>query len=682
MSRAVESLSYKTKEKLLLFLSEAGSLENAAVAPTLAWIARSVGCLFDNYYSSYHSGIHYGGGDGYSEGDLSGGTVSGGRHFEQFYLLLQSFDVAAVSLGISIFHNAVKNLSVSQIAHTDNLIDLYRKIFSYFHLKFPTEAVMIGRMNNNLKGIESYFYPEIYYRSALGLTDGLDEKGLLEILPAGSHILTVFVEEQRISDLKSSGYYVTELETVNPNDDYFSVTSRLARRWAAEARGWILGDPLLVSHWLPKACEEGLIPIYSIPQSRVLNELHTLVSSKGSTVFGRQFDDSDFFTLSRLNKAFQVIDPCRPPFQSIRHIDYSWENEGEGFQQGEPTDTELKEYAAEGRVLISLFFWSGMIRELENLYNITELIALTKMKCGLVLTSQSFEYMMSHPMEALVTPLDAGGIFPLAEPVLGSCGIGVGIESNHQASFLREKLSEAMESIRERLKNAAYMPTGWWVTLDTDLKQRSWWQSPKRLRWKSYPPYIQFRHHKGASQNTGNGIDRTGAASSSARDKIKKFLGSRGLDKYLLTFRPYEFYGPNGFKEEMAATAQGAGLQYMFSKSGFGEKPMVHYMDHDFIALNHTAGQWDGWTPFVTVNHVHDLKEKERQMLRHKRPGWIVSTIDSCLWTFSGSIWERGAQLNEIATFCSRGGDSGRLVNVHPHTVARYARILANKDLI
>jgi len=218
--------------------------------------------------------------------------------------------------------------------------------------------------------------------------------------------------------------------------------------------------------------------IHARPQSRIIKELESVMHDKGKVIYGRQTDDSEFFTLSRLNKAFQVIDPCRPPFQSLRHSEYSWNGQVEDLTQAEPGDEKLVQFAEEGKILVSLIFWTGMIRELENLYNLIELIALTKLKCGLALTAQSFEYMMQHPMEALIAHLDNGGIYPLAEPMLASCGIGVGIESVYDPSFLENFLDQGMERIKHKVKNKRLQPKGWWVTLDVDLKKRSWRQRP------------------------------------------------------------------------------------------------------------------------------------------------------------------------------------------------------------
>jgi hypothetical protein len=101
--------------------------------------------------------------------------------------------------------------------------------------------------------------------------------------------------------------------------------------------------------------------------------------------------------------------------------------------------------------------------------------------------------------------------------------------------------------------------------------------------------------------------------------------------------------------------------------------------DDAFVALPFTAGNWDGWSPFYTVGHAADLHRAERRLLRTGRPGWLASTIDSPLFALSGEIWEHGSRLHEIARCVAAGGRSGRLINVPPRVVARYARLLRER---
>jgi hypothetical protein len=407
---------------------------------------------------------------------------------------------------------------------------------------------------------------------------------------------------------------------------------------------------------------------------------------KSRVVFGRQYSDDDFFTLSGLGKSLQVIDPCRPPFQSVRHAEYEWhlEHVGRGFFETEYTDDQLRQFAREGRILISLMIWSGMIREIANLYNLMDLFALTKLRCGLVLTAQSFEYMMHGPLELLTVPLDRGGVFPLVEPVLGSCGKGVGIESGMSSEQLAEDLRDSLTRILEKVEEPAFLPQGWWPTMDAELKPLGFCKRPRFVRFLRRPPHIQFRY-KPLPRRAGPDPALEGGTQASGlkNDLIDRFstrVEKAGLLRHFLPYRPFESFEAGSLKTDIVASVRSTGLTYMFSKSGFGSTPRILHRDEAFIALNYTAGHWDGWTPFETVSDVSDLTRAERSLLRKREPGWIVSTIDSCLWTFGGEFWKNGSRLLRIAEFCARGGDSGRLLNVRPHTVSRYARIMDEMD--
>lgn len=684
-----DSMQNRLKKKLLLYLAKYNCPENILIASTLAWLSKSKGYLFDNYYDSYHQGIHFPGGDtrNLETGLLTGGTVCGDRHFEEFYFMLHNFDVSIVSTGESIFSQSIKNLNVPVIAHSDNTAELLRGTFSALDASLPSNIVMVGsNPGRELYGVEAYLYPEIYHRQAIGVHDTISDEDLAGLCQEGSKIFCFFVADDITGRLANKGYDVEIVDRIKQSDDYLSITGRIADRWKGRVNGWILGDPALVVHWIPTACEEGLAAIYSVPQEKIVSQLGNLISSKGKVVYGRQYSDRDFFELSKLNQCLQVIDPCRPPFQSVRHAEYNWQRDEtqEGFYEYEYSDSELIQFASEGRILISLMFWSGMIREVENFHNLIDLVAMTRLRCGMVVTAQSYEYMMHSPFELLTVPLDQGGVYPLMEPVLGSCGIGVGIESYMTKERLLEDMKEGMSRISGRVKNEAYMPRGWWGTMDTDLDQLAWMEGPRPFRFLNYPPYMQIRFHlkdKTYAESSGLGKEATSECREpGCIERLKRYIQDNGLMKYFEPYRPYEFYRAGPIKQDVVEAVKSSGLKYMFTKSGFNSVPRAQYMDNDFIALNYTAGQWDGWTPFETVNDVSDLRKSEKKLMNSNAPGWIVSTIDSCLWTFSGEFWKRGNRLFDIAQYCANGGDSKKLINVKPYTVARYARIMAENS--
>ena len=152
------------------------------------------------------------------------------------------------------------------------------------------------------------------------------------------------------------------------------------------------------------------------------------------------------------------------------------------------------------------------------------------------------------------------------------------------------------------------------------------------------------------------------------------------FDRLFEPRRPFEDQRPGVLDRGVAEAVEAAGFSYMWSKAGFGASRVLH-RDGDFVALSLTAGNWDGWSPFYTVGSAHDLERAERRLLR-SGPGWLVGTIDSPLWALSGEALERSSALYAIARHVSNGGRSGRLVNVTPNVIARYARVLDDRDLL
>jgi hypothetical protein len=121
---------------------------------------------------------------------------------------------------------------------------------------------------------------------------------------------------------------------------------------------------------------------------------------------------------------------------------------------------------------------------------------------------------------------------------------------------------------------------------------------------------------------------------------------------------------------------QAGGFEYAITKASFGPVPRVVAGFDDLTVFNHTAGRWDGWSPFHTINSLDDLRTAERQLVRRGQPGWLFGAFDTCLWAFTGSLWERGTELHSICRWVADGGSDGQLVNANPATVARYARLL------
>jgi hypothetical protein len=315
-----------------------------------------------------------------------------------------------------------------------------------------------------------------------------------------------------------------------------------------------------------------------------------------------------------------------------------------------------------------------MIREVENLYALADLVALTGLRAGLILTAPSFA-MRPSPLDLVGVPRDQGGLFPDVELLLGSAGTGVAIEAELGADALDRHLAQARTVLDGLGVPEPLRPRGWWATMDAPLLRKPRSRAASPVEWDPAAPYrVLIRYRR--SSHHANGLQQPGG---DLRDGLRRRLRSTRLRPLFRAYRPYEDFEPGAIDTRVAEVVRAHGFEYMVSKAGFGAEPRVVHHKGDFVALNHTAGRWDGWTPFETINDASDLRRAEKALLAKNRPGWLLGTVDTCLWAFSGELWTRAPRLAAIARLAAAGGDSGRLINVTPRVLARYARLLDSR---
>ena len=137
---------------LLIFFAPADHPHRDAVCATLAWVAAAEGLLFECYYDSRPTGVHYGGGLPWraDPADLRGGTFTGGHHLEQFELVLQRFNCQAACLGPTVFAEALAEAGIPLRACTPDVGDFYNQLFESSKVKRPKTLLVIGNVQGPL----------------------------------------------------------------------------------------------------------------------------------------------------------------------------------------------------------------------------------------------------------------------------------------------------------------------------------------------------------------------------------------------------------------------------------------------------------------------------------------------------------------------------------------------------
>ncbi len=656
--------------RLLLYLTHAEDPHRTSVAPTLAAVAERAGWGFDLYVEARRAGRHFGGGnpDDAPAGWASGSLVAGGRHAEHAVRLATGFETAVLGDPAAQLWPLLEEAGCEPIVRSIDPAELFVAAFERLDQVVPELVLVLDASPQGARGVVSapYLYPAfLAHGAALGVDVSASAEVRAGLERLGAQRFEGLAVESGRADAFPGG--LEERVVVVGDDDYAAFTAGVAEEFAAWGRGVLLGDPELVAAQLPKARRLRLLPLYGRPQVDVLERAAPVVRVAAEPVFGRQYDDRDFLVLSELGHGLQVLDPD-PPFDSAATLQPLLPEPPKPLVDTEQTDAELAAWADEGRVLSTLLFWCGMVREVHCLPQLVDLVAATGLRAGLVTTSEFLEHASPSSLGLLSTPVERGGVFGLVEPLLASTGRGVAFESALHAGVLRGMLAEGRAAAHRRLP-AGLEPRGWWPLLDTPLVRT---RRPA-VAWEGRP----VLRYKPASDN---GVPDSGGSSATTGLTPRRLAGqaarASGLVRFLEPRRPFDDMRPGPTDRHVSEAVREAGFEYMWTKAAFG-RPRVTVQDGAFVALTLTAGRWEGWSPFYAVGARRDLARAERQLRRG--PGWLAGTIDTPLWLLPGEALERASTLFRLAERVARGGSSGRLVNVTPNVVARYARLLEER---
>lgn len=639
-----------------MFLSAADHPHRDAACATLAWLAEAEGRLFECYYDARPTGSHYGGGlPAHGDpNDLRGGTFTGAHHLEQLLLLLQRFDCQVASLGSSLLDPILANAGVTFLTKAGELTTFYAEIFGASDVPLPNTLLVVGRGKAGGTSLVPYAFPEIVGRRVLAMSEG--DGSALDTLAAARSVETLWCRSyQPVAH--------TDLRPEHGSDIAVE-TGWMADRWESWRRGFLLGDPELAGRWIPTAVRNRWVAIHGDPQSAVVHRLSRPLGTV-ATVFGRQQDDRDFLELSRLGVSFQLVDPGRPPFPILREAQAPWPA---APAVEEPDDDELRAWARRRVVVSTLLFWTGMARELESLYPLADVLGLTGLRAGLALTTESFAGMWWPPLTLTRAAREIGGLSSQVELLLASAGTGAMIESEAPLDRFAATLRDGVEQLALALGNREAVPRGWWPVMDARLVPAPL----RRVEADTTSPFVHIRY-----QPRQLGSPAASRAGGGSRPSVRGLVRQSPLRHLFEPLRPFSEYRPGAPGHGVLTAVRNAGFEYAFTTSSFSGPPSVVTDVPGLTALTFTAGRWDGWTPFITVHDVADLQHAERRLLKSRRPGWLIGTLDTCLWAFTGPVWQRGGRLYDMCKWMAAGGSSGRLINVTPRTAARYARVLA-----
>jgi hypothetical protein len=491
--------SEKNKQKLLLLVAKFGNHHKDMAAATLGWMCKQVGAVFDVYYTAPQKGGFYtlddtpvvtqGGGGLFS---VYGSTLLGGRHHQVIARALAQFDTTIVKLDdVSVFSSLFQSCAQGVIDSPEYLIDLYQICADLLETRFPEEVVAFQSSGIPLGlryGYAQYAFPEVTYRKAVALPLELTQEDISVLKQKGiSKVWTLATSKADLSSWHQSGFDVNLAETLKQDDNYDSLTFRIANRWNDRTAAVDLCEPVLASYWLPYGIQEDRVQVCGTYMDETCERLAPIALEKNQQmVFGRYAggpiggarNDEELFPLFRNNIPFQVIEPARPVGRFVSRTEYQLPQPEQSPYDLEPSDQQLEQWATQGKILTTLVFHSGELSHDDAMFNVMDLAATTNVKVGLGVQAPRYIF-EPECVEPMQIPVEEGGMLELCEPVLHSGGYGIIAEALGEPDRIAHMMKESRGDIAQ-ISGEPFAPRGVYCYLDA---MPGTWREPQIPLW-------------------------------------------------------------------------------------------------------------------------------------------------------------------------------------------------------
>ena len=307
---------------LIFFYSHENCPARATALPVVAWLAEQKGLDYDGYFCVKPSVAEI--------GDAL--PFTGNKHDQQFHLICNFYNhifffalTEEEPIQFERFLSSRQNTTILK-SKSNQLVDFYLKIFDVFDLQFPKEAVMFSSHifpfpNEKIElgdfvipgesRLDTFCYPEIFYREAVGLFYELDDNEINKLITAGlKKVFLIFCPDEAINRFEKLGLEVEVIDTIQSDDNYASITERIANRWLHNAKGFALGNDPITLRWTPKYLRDRILTIaavQSLPQAvEILGKLTDQVGKK--LVWGSQvFNDNIIADASKHDIIFSLV---------------------------------------------------------------------------------------------------------------------------------------------------------------------------------------------------------------------------------------------------------------------------------------------------------------------------------------------------------------------------------------
>ncbi|MEG0766712.1 MAG: hypothetical protein RR482_03260, partial [Clostridia bacterium] len=152
---------------------------------------------------------------------------------------------------------------------------------------------------------------------------------------------------------------------------------------------------------------------------------------------------------------------------------------------------------------------------------------------------------------------------------------------------------------------------------------------------------------------------------------IEQITGRENLPKGYYFFCDTDLDTLSSVRPALYEAVGAAGLQYAVSSVKPGRNRLL---GHGIPVLNQSSRTQCQGSPFVRITSVDDVHQSGYATA----PGWFIGVLDAPVISFAPYIWHKGSRFMELVDSVCHG----RMINVLPATIARYAVILEKRGLL
>jgi hypothetical protein len=554
----------------------------------------------------------------------TGSTVIGGHHHQQFNYLCAAFEVSILRLGRSaVFDSSVRVFGLPVIAEGANPSQLYAMLLSRPGVPRPGGCFLGPRstvsIGRSQVALPPYLFPEILHRRALGASS-IHAVALRRLCAEQESIrcFAAFLTPGELKVARKAWPKLVVIDRARSRDTWGTVTLRIARRWKRKSRGVVFGDPPAVLSQLATHCRHARVALY------------------------------------------QPAHPLPPAAIAVSHY----------IETTSPIATATARLAVEiGNRLITgrqtgdgdIFEWSrhGVSIQIID----PNRPAFPAVEC------------ITHPWEkrdstATAEPSDAQlRRWSRENKVLTTLVFHSG-EVAH---------NEAMLALIEM--------AGWTgLKLGLGVHAARYETCPQLWELIGIPPsrggalgLVEPLLHSGglgvmAECNCPPPLLRENCAAALAR--IREIAGPANVPRGYYAFMDSNLDRLDHVRGDLFSAISSTGLDYIISSALPGRNRILwRARNSGCLALNQSPRVVHGASPFVRATTPEDIHTS----MGSTGPGWMIATLDAPVISFSPYIWRHGGRFLRLIEEELRG--EGR-INVTPHVVARYARIVDEQGFL